>query len=441
MTDCRCMRNRCGCRTGPHRWVAIMALAWMLGGITFAGAAEGRPVPLGAPLGTQGTVGFTVQTDREYHTGPNVRALTVPILEIPGIAAVRFSRRPTVCELEWRWARGIRTDDLTVQLPRLPGPETFFVQYAWDAAAGRLTGHVNGMPLRLAQRETPPWELPEAAQVLVAGGPFTTELVAAEPRCLDAEALRERVPEKLLRRHADLFGGPPDAASRLGAPARRGALLYEAPFTGPDSTVGWVMEGPGKTTFADGWMTMASTKPNSPFKRGHIVHWCPEVFPASFIAEWEVEVLSEHGLCIVFFAARGADGEDLFDPGLPERTGVFKQYTRGAIDCYHISYYANTPNNQGRITSNMRKNSGFYLVANGPPGIPPESSAAHTVRLVKAGAHMQLQVDGDVVIDFTDDGDRYGAPHGAGRIGFRQMQWTAARYRNLRVYAFERKPD
>jgi hypothetical protein len=55
------------------------------------------------------------------------------------------------------------------------------------------------------------------------------------------------------------------------------------------------------------------------------------------------------------------------------------------------------------------------------------------VRLIKDGGHVQLLVDGRVVIDFKDDGRQYGPVLGGGRIGFRQMQWTTAGYRGLRI--------
>jgi hypothetical protein len=79
----------------------------------------------------------------------------------------------------------------------------------------------------------------------------------------------------------------------------------------------------------------------------------------------------------------------------------------------------------------MRRNAGFHLVANGPPGIAPGSQEVQGVRLIKDDAHVQLLVDGRVIIDFTDDGRQYGPVLGAGRIGFRQMQWTTAGYRGL----------
>jgi len=389
------------------------------------------------PLGPQGAISFRIQTDKEYCSGPKAKPITVDILEIPGIAKVRFSQSSTVCELQWVWAGGVKADNLGVQVPGFPGPEEYFIQYTWDAPAGRFTGYVNGTALRLSETRLSPWDVSESTEVHLLAGPFKTALVSTEPRYLDETQARAQVPESMLGKCAELFGvwekepAPIEVASRLGK------LLYESALDARGSIEGWVMEGPGLTAFEDGWMKMASEEADSAAKEGHIVHWCPRDFPESFVAEWEMRITSKSGLCIVFFAARGLNGEDIFDPNLPKRTGIFRQYNQGAISCYHISYYASTPSSPGRITSNMRKNSGFHLVSNGPPGIEPGSDAVHAMRLIKDGAHVQLQVDGKVIIDFTDDGQHYGPVLGGGKIGLRQMQWTSALYRNLRVYELQ----
>ena len=41
--------------------------------------------------------------------------------------------------------------------------------------------------------------------------------------------------------------------------------------------------------------------------------------------------------------------------------------------------------------------------------------------------------DGRVIIDYTDDGRRYGPVYRDGKIALRQMQWMVAKYRNFRV--------
>jgi hypothetical protein len=227
------------------------------------------------------------------------------------------------------------------------------------------------------------------------------------------------------------FAGVLLCGACASAPDRRaaeGKSLYQTRMDSAESMKGWVMEGPGRAEFADGWMTMYS-----PDQKGHFVYLCPKVFPKDFVAEWDAQCLdTKLGLCIVFFAAKGPNGEDIFDPKLPKRNGLFPQYTMG-LSCYHISYYANTPDEPNRSTANMRKNPGSYIVAQGPPAIPPDSTAVHHVRLVKDGTHITLAVDGRVSIDWVDDGQKFGAALEDGRIAFRQMQWTRFRYRNFKV--------
>lgn len=190
------------------------------------------------------------------------------------------------------------------------------------------------------------------------------------------------------------------------------------------------MEGLGEVEFSNGWMKMSSTK-----EKGHHVFWCPQEFPASFIAEWEVQNLrTKVGLCIVFFSAKGLNGEDIFDISLPKRDGTFTKYTKGAINNYHISYYANSKDHPGRETAHLRKNKGFHKVQEDAMGIPIHSQTIHKIQLVKFDGTIQLFIDGRKAIDWVDDGQKLGEILQAGKIGFRQMKWTQFNYRNFNVW-------
>lgn len=177
----------------------------------------------------------------------------------------------------------------------------------------------------------------------------------------------------------------------------------------------------------------------SPGEAMHHVFWCPEDFPNLFIAEWEVQNLhTEAGLVIVFFAARGIHGEDIFAETLPKRDGTFDQYTLGKIRSYHISYYANAAHNKDRGHANLRKNNTFQLVQQGEKGIPTLSTDIHHVQLLKDGARIAMYIDGRKIIDWTDDGKTWGPVWDSGKIGFRQMQWTKFRYRNFKVWSLKK---
>jgi hypothetical protein len=212
---------------------------------------------------------------------------------------------------------------------------------------------------------------------------------------------------------------------------KKGDLLYENSMASAEDVKDWVMEGPGVTEFKDGWMYMYS-----PDEEYHHVFWCPQDFPASFIAEWELQNQeTDAGLCIIFFSALGNNGESIFDPSFPKRDGTFRGYTKSKhFNNYHISYYANGKDNRAREVAHLRKNSGFDKVQVGEPGIPEKSELIHKMRLVKDGAHISCFVDGRKVIDWTDDGKDQPVWQD-GKMGFRQMKWTHFRYRNLEVWS------
>ncbi|WP_185236484.1 DUF1961 family protein [Teredinibacter franksiae] len=216
----------------------------------------------------------------------------------------------------------------------------------------------------------------------------------------------------------------------LSCDADKGELLYSNSFGNPENVRNWTMEGPGKLTFENGWMTLYS-----PNETMHHVFWCPQEFPNSFIAEWDAQNLnSEAGLAIVFFAAKGMNGEDIFDSALNRRNGTFKQYVQGDIRSYHISYYANAAHNKNRGHANLRKNNTFTLLQKGAEGIPTESMAIHKIRLEKHQRQITLWVDSKKVIHYVDKDDNYWK---TGKIGFRQMQWSRFRYRDFKIWALK----
>ena len=223
-------------------------------------------------------------------------------------------------------------------------------------------------------------------------------------------------------------------AQNLADNLKKGELLYQNSLTSKTDVADWTMEGPGVIEFKDGWMEMYS--PNEKF---HHVFWCPKDFPGSFVAEWELQNLkTDAGLCIIFFSALGNNGESIFNPSFPKRDGTFAQYTKSQyFNCYHISYYANGRDNPGRETSHLRKNKGFSLVQELYPGIPVKSTEIHKMTLIKDDDHIIMLVDNRKIIDWIDDGKKYGPVLQDGKMGFRQMQWTHFRYRNYKVWSLE----
>lgn len=213
--------------------------------------------------------------------------------------------------------------------------------------------------------------------------------------------------------------------------AQRGKLIYENNFASEKNLADWIMEGAGKIEFVNNTMEMYS-----PNEEGHHVFWCPNDFPKDFIAEWDAKnIETDAGLCIIFFAVKGLKGQSIFDSSMPKRTtGVFTDYTKGAMNCYHISYYANAKDDAHRETANLRKNKGFNLMLTVEKGISMESTSWNHIKLVKLNNQITMYADDRKIIDWTDDGVKYGAVLNDGKIGFRQMKWTHFAYKNFKVW-------
>jgi len=383
---------------------------------------------LDSPLGNRGAVMLWLRTDQPYLNGAGAPEMKRPVISGEGLFDLNLSCTSVCAAVDWRFserAKGVSR----VFTPGLPGPQWIHFAFCWDAANGVYHGYVNGTPLRLPGARLQPWHMGATSTLTL----HVDSMAVADLRVLDepvtADDLEAVIPIA--------YRGSLDAS--LGARERgrmdvelcRGEVLYQSSLASRDDIAGWVMEGPGELAFEHGWMRMKSERPDGP--NGHVVHWCGEDFPADCLLEWEIQPVSDFGLCIVFISGTGRNGEDIFDPTLEKRVGDFVQYTNGDINCYHMSYYANTPFNPGRITCNMRKNHGFYLVDNGPAGIRPGSKDVHKVAVLKRGPLVELGVDGRRIIRFHDDGRTYGPVLRGGKIGLRQMQWMEARYRNFRV--------
>jgi len=192
----------------------------------------------------------------------------------------------------------------------------------------------------------------------------------------------------------------------------------------PPKDIDWVLEGPGEVYVKSGRMHVR----NSP--DGNCVLWNTRDFPQSFVAEWDFKHHYPQGLAILFFAARGAEGGSIFTPGLPKRGGNFGNYTRGKIHCYHTSYTAISEDGVPRGNTHLKKNDGDTnaeegnKVAKGPSYIDGKSAEPHRIRVAKLGDRIILEVDGEISIDWTDLGEKGGAPYKSGQIGFRQMRHT-----------------
>lgn len=222
----------------------------------------------------------------------------------------------------------------------------------------------------------------------------------------------------------------------------RASVSYRNALATPSDLEGWVAEGPVGVEHADGGMRLFSTADEPALAaagRGdhaHFTYWCPEVFGPDLEISWDFRPLSGLGLAMLFFAATGTMGRDLFDPSLQRRTGYYPQYHSGDVGALHVSYYRRKwPTERRFHTCNLRKSPGFHLVAQGADPLPPiaDVDGHYRVRVSKRGAEIAFAIDDLELFRWTDDGGTGGQPLGAGRIGFRQMAPLTAHYRNLEV--------
>ena len=435
-----------------QRTVSVAIIALLLAGLS---CGEGdAPAQM---LSQRGSMAFWFRVENDYYNGVEPQGDLVTLVEAPDILSVLLDspsvqaaaaqaefgakegaqqeggKKPpsSVVNLEFQWKMegGNR---LNLFLPLFPGGSWYHLAYRWDSAQGVFDGFLNGEPLRVSGTKIAPWSITEQ-QIELTADPNVEDIEISGAFWSDAE-ISQRADA---RPHGDVapLMGYSEKTPLGDVEALKGKLLYSVEAFTEKAVADWRMEGPGVFEFSDGWMEMESTEidvggPGD----GHFVFWAPGVYPEDFIVEFDYQAIYDEGLCIILFAALGQNGKDIFDASLKPRDGHFAGYIRGDINCYHISYYANIPTNPGRITSNLRKNHGFYLVSNGPPGVPAGSKDTHRITLIRKDGIVRLGVDGMTVIDWTDDGKKYGPVHDRGSIALRQMKWMKAKYRNFRIW-------
>jgi len=215
-------------------------------------------------------------------------------------------------------------------------------------------------------------------------------------------------------------------------------LIYENPLASENDVKGFRLEGSASITFPNHRMRMENLLDPSEGQKSNFVFWCDKDFPSDIEIEWDFWPIREPGLCILFFAARGKNGEDIFDPSLTVRTGEYEYYHHGDINAFHVSYFRRKwPEERAFHTCNLRKSYGFHLVCQGADPIPSVEDAKppYHINLIKYGPRIIFRINELTIFDWEDDGKTYGPLLGPGKIGFRQMAPLIAEYANLKVYS------
>ncbi|WP_077619405.1 DUF1961 family protein [Bacillus sinesaloumensis] len=218
----------------------------------------------------------------------------------------------------------------------------------------------------------------------------------------------------------------------------QGECLYHNSLSKEQDVENWKLEGQAKISFDDERLTLENElDPETHGDNAHWVFWCPNDFPDKIMIQWDFYPIQEPGLCMMFFAAKGINGEDLFSPSLPKRTGKYPEYHSGSINALHLSYFRHKwPDERAFRTCNLRKSHGFHLVAQGADPLPPveDAQSPYHLKLVKYEGIVQFSINDLTVLEWEDDGKQFGPIHESGKIGIRQMAPMKASYSNLAVY-------
>lgn len=214
-------------------------------------------------------------------------------------------------------------------------------------------------------------------------------------------------------------------------------LIYENNLSCADDVKDFRLEGSAEIYFENGKMRMKNALSADLGQKSNFVYWCPVDFPSDIMIEWDFRPIEEPGLAIMFFSAKGVNGEDLFDEKLQPRDGQYNLYHSGDINAYHISYFRRKWEEERAFhTCNLRKSKGFFLVTQGADPIPncDDAKESYHILVTKKNGKIEFAIDDLTVFSWQDDGKEYGEVLGGGKIGFRQMAPMIGEYSNLKVY-------
>ena len=263
-----------------------------------------------------------------------------------------------------------------------------------------------------------------------------------------------------------------DLAQQVGLPLKLEAaeleLVYNNDFSGddrvdfetsfvedgqrirlPDPGAEWIAEGRGGADICGGKLWVAPVAFHACGERvaspdqepSHMVVWNKTQFPADMMFEFTVNHHgSNDGLTLVFFAAAGLEGKDIFDLSLPPRDGDYRKYNRGALANYTVSYWSRNKAKgaikKGEQYSNrVRKNPGANMLATNDSLTDKCNDCDFKIRILKVAGRITAAINGTVVNHVTDP-----APHGGGYIGLRSMQGVdRVSYDDFKVWSVKGK--
>lgn len=444
------------------------AEAWE--GFAFAEAPEPVEMQTGPLTGPAGTLSFHfvldgIETTLALPHRAAGRGYTEGTLaQLPfGRAWLFFGAGGGGLNLAWENAAG---ENLLAQmsLSRLKGGQPYHLAIAWDFEKDLLRMWLNGVDQGDLLHSRAGSEIAPAAltETLKVGGELRYEgETAARIGIARAAGFDRALDDEEVRELADGISLPPlegEGRTLFHEPMRlegvQKELVYATDFCGAETWVHesdlidasgarkeappegvWILEGDAveRRTAPDGVHFVSGAPEDG--RNGAWVFWLNRELPENYLIEYAfTPERSDRGLNILFFNARGRDGGSVFDLSQPTRHGWFRSYIVGDIDNYHVSPWA-TDGTVLRRTANLRKNSGFRLLAAGNDRMARPGRETHLVRLARMGNRIELESDGIVALRHEDDGSAYGPALTGGIAGLRFMAHTgSATVHYFRIY-------
>ncbi|WP_017257342.1 DUF1961 family protein [Pedobacter arcticus] len=215
-------------------------------------------------------------------------------------------------------------------------------------------------------------------------------------------------------------------------------LIYENPLASTEDLKNFHLEGEAALSFENGKLRMQNKLDPALGQKSNFVLWCPKKFPADIVIRWKFRPLSEPGLAMMFFAANGKDGQDLFDKRLAIRKGEYNQYHHGDMNAFHLAYFRRRYDTERAFhLCNLRKSYGANIVAQGADPIPSVSDILYPMemKIVKSKATITFYINDLLVLTYADDGQKFGSLLKGGYLGFRQMAPLIAEYWDLKIHS------
>lgn len=214
-------------------------------------------------------------------------------------------------------------------------------------------------------------------------------------------------------------------------------LIYENALSNPSDIKDFRLEGEAKLTFENGRLQMQNAIDPEKGQKSNYVLWCNQIFPKNIAITWKFKPLSEPGLAMIFFAAQGKNGKDLFDKSLAKREGEYPQYNHGDMNAFHLAYFRRRYETERAFhLCNLRKSYGAHIVAQGADPIPSVSDLMYPMemKVIKYKNQISFFINNLPILNYLDDGKTFGSPLNEGYVGFRQMAPLIAAYWDLKVF-------